>query len=154
MAKLTLKFETSITPQEFIDALTDFGPNRDLLWAHSKSEYLIVHAKDETSADVTEGSAAFGGAWERLRYDWSDPARVKLTTTDSNLWDNRSSWIYEITAASDDGPTRITFTVERFPRSNRGRLVLAFMSVFGKPILRSNFENTLQAIQIQEPHST
>jgi hypothetical protein len=33
-------------------------------------------------ADVTEGS---GGIWERLHYDWSDPNRVVLNTTDSTV---------------------------------------------------------------------
>jgi hypothetical protein len=40
-----------------------------------------VHDRSRSHADVTEGS---GGVWERLRYDWSDPNRVVLTTTDSN----------------------------------------------------------------------
>jgi hypothetical protein len=38
-------------------------------------------------ADVTEGS---GGIWERLHYDWSDPNRVVLTTSDSNVWGGAS----------------------------------------------------------------
>jgi hypothetical protein len=37
--------------------------------------------------DVTESS---GGISERLHYDWSDPNRVVLTTTDSNVWGGRS----------------------------------------------------------------
>jgi hypothetical protein len=32
-------------------------------------------------ADVTEGSAA---SWKRLHYDWSDPNRVFMETTNSN----------------------------------------------------------------------
>jgi hypothetical protein len=46
---------------------------------------------DATEADVTEGS---GGIWERLHYDWSDPDRVVLTTTDSNAWGGDSSHTY------------------------------------------------------------
>ena len=46
----------------------------------SADEYLKVHTRGPTQADVTEGS---GGIWERLHYDWSDPNHVVLTTTDS-----------------------------------------------------------------------
>ena len=45
--------------------------------------YLKVHHRGASDADVTEGS---GGIWERLHYDWSDPNRTVMTTTDSNLW--------------------------------------------------------------------
>ena len=45
-------------------------------------------------ADVTERSA---GIWERLHYDWSDPHRVVLTTTDSNVWGGGSGHTYTLT---------------------------------------------------------
>ena len=51
-----------------------------------------------TEADVTEGS---GGVWERLHYDWSDPNRVVMTTTDSNVWGGDSSHTYTFTRNAD-----------------------------------------------------
>jgi hypothetical protein len=39
-------------------------------------------------------SAAVRGIWERLHYDWSDPNRVVLTTTDSNTWGGASGHTY------------------------------------------------------------
>ena len=74
---------TTATPQQFIAGLTDFGPGRAELFENSADGYLKVHDQGPTEADVTEGSA---GVWERLHYDWSDPGRVVLTTTDSNAW--------------------------------------------------------------------
>ena len=53
-----------------------------------------VHHRGPADADVTEGS---GGTWERLHYDWTDPNRVVMTTTDSNLWGGRSGHIYTFT---------------------------------------------------------
>ena len=61
---------TTATPEQFIAALTDFGPGRSELFENSADDYLKVHDQGATEADVTEGS---GGIWERLRYDWSDP---------------------------------------------------------------------------------
>jgi hypothetical protein len=74
-----------------VAGLTDFGPGRSKLFGNSADAYLKVHHKGPTEADVTEGS---GGIWERLHYDWSDPNRVVLTTTDSNLWGGASGHTY------------------------------------------------------------
>ena len=66
---------TTSTPEQFIAGLTDFGPGRAKLFGNSADEYLKVHHRGRSEADVTEGS---GGIWERLHYDWSDPNRVVL----------------------------------------------------------------------------
>ena len=72
---------TTLTPEEYVAGLTDFGPGRSKLFGNSADEYLKLHQHGRIEADVTEGS---GGVWERLHYDWSDPNHVVLTTTDSN----------------------------------------------------------------------
>jgi hypothetical protein len=51
-----------------------------------------------SQADVTEGS---GGIWERLHHDWSDPNRVVLTTTDSNVWGGRSGHTHTLTGQAN-----------------------------------------------------
>jgi hypothetical protein len=82
MATLHFNQTTTSTPGEFVAALTDFGPERSELFGNSSAEYLKLHDAGPDWADVTEGS---GGVWERLSYDWSDPGRVVMTTTDSNV---------------------------------------------------------------------
>ena len=47
---------TTSTPEQYLARLTDFGPGRSKLFGNSA----------------------------RLHYDWSNPNRVVLTTTDSN----------------------------------------------------------------------
>src|SRR5215472_17496792 len=88
------KQTTTSTPEQFIAGLTDFGPGRSKLFGNSADAYLKVHDKGTGYADVTEGS---GGIWERLRYDWSDPRHVVLTTTDSNFWGGASGHTYSFT---------------------------------------------------------
>ena len=83
MSTIHFHQNTTSTPEQFIAGLTDFGPGRSKLFGNSADEYLKVHRRGPTEADVTEGS---GGIWERLHYDWSDPNRVVMTTTDSNVW--------------------------------------------------------------------
>ncbi|MGG7380149.1 hypothetical protein ACQ7B2_15780, partial [Escherichia coli] len=66
---------------------------------------------------VTEGS---GGVWERLSYDWSDPNRVVMTTTDSNAWGGNSGHTYTFTRLPD-GTTDLDTTVVRDGKNLKGR---------------------------------
>jgi hypothetical protein len=87
MATIRLHQRTTATPGQFVAGLTDFGPGRKKLFPNSADGYLKVHSQGPSEADVTEGSV---GIWERLRYDWSDPHRITMTTTDSNVWGGRA----------------------------------------------------------------
>src|SRR5262249_40816118 len=91
MSTIHLHQTTTLTPQQYVAGLTDFGPGRSKIFSNSTDDYLKVHEKSGSQADVTEGS---GGIWERLHYDWSDPNRVVLKTTDSNLWGGASGHTY------------------------------------------------------------
>ena len=88
MSTIHFKLSTTATPEQFIAGLTDFGPGREKLFGNSTDQYLKLHDKGSTYADVTEGS---GGIWERLHYDWSNPRHIVLATTDSNLWGGSSA---------------------------------------------------------------
>src|SRR5688572_24559124 len=94
---------TSATPAQFVAGLTDFGPGRSELFPNSTDGYLKVHGKGDKQADVTEGSR---GVWETLHYDWSNPERVVLTTTDSNMWGGHSGFTYTL-HPSPDGSTEV-----------------------------------------------
>jgi hypothetical protein len=80
MSTLHLHQTTTATPEQFLAALTDFGLDRSTIFPNSQDQHLQVHSR--TAADVTEGT---GGVWERLHYDWSDPTRIVITDTDSNV---------------------------------------------------------------------
>jgi len=99
MSTLHLHQTTIATPEQFQAALTDFGPDRSTIFPNSQDQHLQVHSRSATDADVTEGT---GGVWERLHYDWSDPTRIVITDTDSNVWGGRSGYVY---TPSAPGPT-------------------------------------------------
>ena len=63
MATLHFKATTKATPEQFVAALTDFGPGRAELFENSTDDELEVHSRGPTEADVTEGSK---GISERL----------------------------------------------------------------------------------------
>ena len=116
MPTIHLHQTTTATPEQFVAALTDFGPGRSKIFGNSADSYLKVHSEGADQADVTEGSS---NIWERLHYDWSDPDRVVLTTTDSNVWGGASGHTYTF-ARRPDGTTDVDVVVVRDARTSRG----------------------------------
>ena len=134
---------TTLTPEQYIAGLTDFGLGRSKLFGNSADEYLKVHQRDRTQADVTEGS---GGIWERLHYDWSDANHVVLTTTDSNVWGGASGHTYTFTRQLN-GMTDIDVGVIREGRNLKGRLLGLVLGTVGRRVLERAFENSVKSIE-------
>jgi hypothetical protein len=102
-----------------------------------------VHDRGRSQADVTEGS---GGIWERLHYDWSDPNRVVLTTTDSNVWGGASGHTYTF-MRQPNGTTDINVVVVREGKNLKVRLLGFVVGTIGKGVLERAFENSVKAIE-------
>jgi hypothetical protein len=134
---------TTLTPEQYVAGLTDFGPGRSKTFGNSADEYLKVHRLGRTEADVTEGS---GGIWERLHYDWSDPNHVVLKTTDSNLWGGESGHAYTFTRHTD-GTTDIDVDVVREGKNFKGKVLGLVLSTIGKGVLEKAFANSVKAIE-------
>jgi len=150
MATIHLKATTTSTPEQFVEGLTDFGPGRAELFGRSDDKYLEVHELAADHADVTEGSS---GIWERLRYDWSDPDRVTMTTTDSNTWGGGSGHTYTFTRRPD-GRTDIDAVVVREGKNLKGKLLGLIIGSVGKNVLTKGFANSVKAIEARtEPRN-
>ena len=143
MSTIHMHETTTVTPEQYVAALTDFGPGRSELFGNSADDYLKVHDRGPNHADVTEGSS---GIWERLDYDWSDPNHVVLKTTDSNTWGGNSSHDYTF-KRNADGTTDIDYVVVREGKNLKGRFLGAVLGSVGKSRLTSAFENSLKAIE-------
>jgi hypothetical protein len=128
MATIHFHETAHVTPEEFVAALTDFGPGRSQLFANSADVELKVH-----------------GVWERLHYDWSNPEHVVLTTTDSNVWGGRSGHTYTLTRRPD-GVTDIDVVIRREGKNLKGRLLAAFLGTAGAGALMTAFDDTVRAI--------
>src|SRR5262245_22562362 len=137
---------TTATPEQFVAAVTDFGPDRSKIFRNSGDSYLKVHDQGPDWADVTEGS---NGVWERLRYDWSDPHRVVMTTTDSNIWGGASGHTYTLTP-QPDGTTLVDVVVVRDGKNLKGRLIGVLVGLAGKRALSKLFANTVKAIESRD----
>src|SRR5437016_1648792 len=149
MSTIHLHQTTTSTPEQYVAGLTDFGPGRSKLFGNSADEYLKVHNRGPTQADVTEGS---GGIWERLHYDWSDPNRVVMTTTDSNTWGGGSGHTYTFTRRSD-GKTDLDVVVVREGKNLKGRALGSVLGIVGKRALGKTLANTVKAIEARNDAS-
>jgi hypothetical protein len=149
VARIDLRQTTTSTPEQFIGGLTDFGPGRSKLFPNSADGYLEVHDQGPSQADVTEGSS---GIWESLHYDWSDPNRVVLTTTDSNVWGGNSGHTYTFTQ-SPDGTTDIDVVVVREGKNFKGRALEIAVGIIGKRMLKKQLGKTVTTIEAQNDGS-
>ena len=145
MPTIHLHRTTTATPEQYVAGLADFGPGRSKLFGNSADGYLKVHSRGLSEADVTEGSS---GIWERLHYDWSDPNRVVLTTTDSNLWGGASGHTYTFTR-QPNGTTDIDVVVVRDGKNLRGWMLGFVLGTIGRRVLEKAFENSVRAIEVR-----
>jgi hypothetical protein len=148
MSTIHLHLTTTSTPEDFLAGLTDFGPGRAKLFGRSADGYLKVHHRGPKDADVTEGS---GGIWERLHYDWSDPNRVVMTTTDSNTWGNSSGHTYTF-RRRPDGRTDLDAVVVRDGKNLKGRVLGLVLGIFGERVLGKELAKTVKAIEARQGH--
>ena len=143
MATLHAHQTTTSTPEQFVAGLTDFRPGRSKLFANSADDYLKVHDQGVDQADVTEGSR---GVWERLHYDWSDPNRVVLTTTDSNTWGGHSGFTYTFTR-QPNGITDLDVVVVREGKNLKGKLLAIAVGTLGERALAKQLAKTVKVIE-------
>jgi hypothetical protein len=150
MSRMHFHETTRATPEQFVAGITDFGPGRSELFANSADGYLEVHDQSPGHADVTEGSR---GIWERLDYDWSDPDRVVMTTTDSNVWGRHSGHTYTLTR-NPDGTTDVDAVVIREGKNVKGRMLGLVVGTVGKRALGKAFGRTVKAIEARNVGAT
>ena len=150
MTTIHLHQTTTATPHQFLAGLTDFRPGRSKIFPNSADGYLKVHDQGPGYADVTEGS---NGVWEHLHYDWSDPRRITMTTTDSNLWGRHSSHTYTLTPRPD-GTTDVDVVVVREGKNLKGRLLAILLSVGGQRVLAKALASSVKAIEARNYQTT
>ena len=150
MATIHLHQTTTATPGQVRAGLIDFGPDRSKIWGNSADGYLNVHSQGPAEADVTEGSV---GIWERLHYDWSDPRRIVMTTTDSNVWGGDSGHTYTLTPRPD-GTTDVDAVIVREGKNLKGRVLAVLLSTGGKRVLAKALANSVTAIEARNYQTT
>jgi hypothetical protein len=107
---LTYGADSTLTPEQVIDAVKDFSERRRELWPIIDS--YEVNEATEDFADVTEGTDVLGkNFWARERYEWPELALVRTDTTDSNVFAPGSSW--QLRATARGGGSRVDVVNDR-----------------------------------------
>jgi hypothetical protein len=143
MSRIHLTEQTTATPEQFLAALTDFGPGRSAVFGNSQAQNLHVHQVAATNADVTEGT---GKIWERLYYDWSDPRHVVVTVKDSNTWSGASRYEYTLTPGPD-GKTVVDVVNVRDGKTAKGRVIGLVAGTVGRGVFAKSLRQTLDAVE-------
>ncbi len=146
MGDVRVRATGRFAPERFVAALTDFGGDREELFGNSHNGYLTVHELGPDWADVTEGSSAGGGIWQRTRYDWSTPGEVRLEVLDSNAFGKGSYWRYRISPDGSGGCV-IDLHVHRNPTTAKGRLVDLALRVMGNRFFRRDLQATVARLE-------
>jgi hypothetical protein len=145
MGRVHVRGHGAVPPEEFVAALTDFGPGRRQVWGNSDPRHLVVHDRGDTWAEVTEGSAA-GGVWQRLRYDWSVPDVVTLEVLDSNAFGPGSRWTYRV-ESDGAGGCLVDLTIVRVPTTTKGRALDVVLGLGGSAYFARDLRRTLRRLE-------
>ena len=146
MAHVVTDLDTTASPERVIGALTDFSPKRFELWPNLDTKYYELESSDASSAEVMEGSGAFGGVWERSHYDWSRPGTVRIDVQDSNAFEPGSYWVYRVTPKPGGG-SHVHMEFDRRPRNFKGQVLSALFTVAGGTVFGKSLRETLRRVE-------
>jgi hypothetical protein len=138
---LHVSVTSPLQPQEALQRLIDFGPQRAKNWPGVSPNNLTVHSQGDGWADVTEGNRI---GWERERYTWDASAgTVSAVTLNSNIWGPGSGWNYTI--MPDGTGSRVEVTAVRKGYGIKGKLAGLWLRLFGKRRVSSSTTAALSA---------
>jgi hypothetical protein len=143
VAHVSTGLDTTVPPAVVLGALTDFSDARLALWPNIDRKYYRVHSVSRTTAEVTEGSK---GVWERTRYDWSEPGKVRIDVQDSNAFRPGSYWTYSVRPRPGGG-SHVHLEFLRKPRNARGLALSALLAVAGRKIFSDFLGETLHRLE-------
>ena len=150
---LTIKAtaQTHASPEQVLEAGTDFSEWRAKAWLNVQAKRLEVHDRGDAFVEATEGTLGpFGLFWERCRYDWSQPGVVKATVLDSNIFEPRTTW--ELRAAPYNGGTRAEMIVHReFRNGPKARFASAINHAAGRQVLGMFLRHAIRAVEKRHP---
>lgn len=153
MPTFSFEVDTNVPPEQMIAALTDFTENRLRLWPTIDKRYYKVLNLSETSADVEEGSAVFGGIYGREHYDWSTPGLVCATVAGSNIAVDGGTWEHRISPGPDGG-SHVEVNFDRKMHGLKGSLIAFFLGLAADKAFKTNFMKTVKILESESATSS
>jgi hypothetical protein len=142
--KFEFDFVTTATPEQVIELMTDFSPNRPHRWPASSVKAFQVYHLGDTDADIREGQD-FPKLWATWHYDWSTPGSVTLTVTDSDALKPGSFMTLTATPRAEGG-SAVHGEWEQTSKNLTALIGVALMRVIGPRFLSSYYNKVYDAL--------
>ena len=131
-------FVTTATPEQVVELMTDFSPNRPHRWPASSVDAFEVYRIGDTDADIREGQD-FPKLWATWHYDWATPGSVTLTITDSDALAPGGYMTLTATPRAEGG-SAVRGEWEQTSKSLRGLIAVTMMRFIGPRFLSSYYK--------------
>jgi hypothetical protein len=144
--QLRCQLQTTASPEQVLDAYTDFSDRRLHTWRDTlkPGNYALLE-QGPTWAVVREGSLRMGVV---LRYDWSEPATVRWSIVESSFCDHGDGRLTTRAAAGGGAHVEILID-EHGGRGVSGRVVLGLKGLLGPRVLRRCSKRTLDRLSTE-----
>jgi hypothetical protein len=142
--KFEFDFVTTATPDQVIELMTDFSPNRPHRWPASSVKAFEVYRSGETDADIREGQD-FPKLWATWHYDWATPGSVTLTVTDSAALAPGGYMTLAATPRTAGG-SAVRGEWEQTSKSFRGLIAVTLMRFVGPRFLSSYYKKVYDGL--------
>lgn len=142
--KFEFDFVTTATPDQVIELMTDFSPNRARRWPASSAKAFEVYSVGETEADIREGQD-FPKLWAKWHYDWSTPGSVTLTVVDADALE--AGGFMNLSATSSPGGGSAVHGIwEQTSKNLAGLIAVATMRFIGPRFLSSYYKKVYDGL--------
>ena len=137
-ARMRVAFDTPLSAERIIAALTDFSEARPAIWPGLDREKYEVYELGETCAVVREGTHR-PNVWARERYDWSKPGTVSWSLEASNVF-RRGSTMEAVVTPHASGGSHFEIHAQRIAATPVGYVLVALLALFGRRFLLSTYK--------------
>ena len=137
-------FETTATPDQVIELMTDFSAKRADRWPASSVRAFEVYRLGETDADIREGQD-FPKLWATWHYDWSAPDSVTLTVVESDAL-APGGYMTLTAAPRAGGGSAVHGEWEQTSKNLKGLLAVTMMRFIGRRFLSSYYKKVYDAL--------
>ena len=142
--KFEFDFATTATPEQVVELMTDFSPNRPHRWPASSVKAFEVYHLGDFEADIREGQD-FPKLWATWHYDWSAPSSVTLTITESDALQAGGFMTLTATAAAEDGSS-VHGVWEQASKNLTGLVGVTMMRFIGPRFLSSYYKKVYDGL--------
>jgi hypothetical protein len=142
--KFEFDFETNATPDEVVELMIDFSPNRPHRWPASSEKAFEVYHVGDTEADIREGQDV-PKLWVTWHYDWSTPGTVTLTVVDGDAMASGSYMAITATPTAHGGSS-VHAVWDQTSKNVKGLRGVATMRVIGRRFLASYYKKVYDGL--------